>query len=82
MDRVWAGEGGANGESIAEVQMLPYVKWISGTCYVFRSSTQRSGQPRGWDGVGHGKEVQEGGDIYVYLWLIHVDVWQKTITIL
>ena len=22
------------------------------------------------------KEVQEGGDI-VYLWLIHIDVWQK-----
>ena len=65
MDRVWAGEGGANGESIAEVQMLPYVKWISGTCYVFRSSTKRSGQPRGWDGVGHGKEVQEGGDICI-----------------
>ena len=30
-----------------------------------------------WDGVGGGREVQEGGDIYVYLWLIHVDVWQK-----
>ena len=27
----------------------------------------------GWDGVGGGTEVQEGGDI----WLIHVDVWQK-----
>ena len=27
----------------------------------------------GWDGVGGGREVQEGGDI----WLIHVDVWQK-----
>ena len=30
----------------------------------------------GWDGVGGGKEAQEGGT-YVYLWLIHVDVWQK-----
>ena len=27
----------------------------------------------GWDGVGGGKEVQEEG-IYVYLWLLHVDV--------
>ena len=26
----------------------------------------------GWDGEGDGREVQEG--IYVYLWLIHVDV--------
>ena len=32
----------------------------------------------GWDGVGGGREVQEGGD-YVYLWLIHVDGWQKLI---
>ena len=31
----------------------------------------------GWDGLGDGKEIQEGGDINVYLWLIHVDVWQK-----
>ena len=30
----------------------------------------------GWDGVGHGREIQEGG-AYVYLWLIHVDIWQK-----
>ena len=31
-----------------------------------------------------GREVQEGGDIYIYmyLWSIHVDVWQKTNTIL
>ena len=20
----------------------------------------------------------EGGDIYIYLWLIHIDVWQKS----
>ena len=31
----------------------------------------------GWGGEGDGREVQEGGDIYIYLWLIHVDVWQK-----
>ena len=29
-----------------------------------------------WDGEGCGKVVQEGGT-YVYLWLIHVEVWQK-----
>ena len=28
----------------------------------------------GWDGDGDGRETQEEGDIYVYLWLIHVDV--------
>jgi len=30
----------------------------------------------GWDEVGSGREIQKGWD-YVYLWLIHVDVWQK-----
>ena len=29
-----------------------------------------------WDGVGGGREIQEGGDI-LYLWLIHVDVWRR-----
>ena len=28
----------------------------------------------GWDGEGGGREVQKGGRIYVYLWLIHVEV--------
>ena len=33
----------------------------------------------GWDGgEGGGREVQKGEDIYVYLWLIQVEVWQKT----
>ena len=29
----------------------------------------------GWDGEGGGRFKKEG--IYVYLWLIHVEVWQK-----
>ena len=32
----------------------------------------------GWDGAGDGKERFRREGIYVYLWLIHVDVWQKT----
>ena len=24
-----------------------------------------------------GREVLEGGGIYIYTWLIHVDIWQK-----
>ena len=32
----------------------------------------------GWDGEGDGREVQKGERIYVYLWLIHVEVWPKT----
>ena len=30
-------------------------------------------QSRGWDGERDWREAQEGG-IYVYLWLIHVEV--------
>ena len=26
--------------------------------------------------MGDGKEIQ-GGEIYVYLWLVHDDIWQK-----
>ena len=31
-----------------------------------------------WDEEGAGREVQKGGNIYVYLWLLLVEVWQKT----
>ena len=30
----------------------------------------------GWDGMGIGREAQEGGT-YMYLWLIHADLWWK-----
>ena len=33
--------------------------------------------PEGWSGEVGGREVQDGGT-HVHLWLIHVDVWQKT----
>ena len=41
--------------------------------------TQTGGlyQPRGVGWEGDGREVQKGGD-YVYLWLIHVEIEQKT----
>ena len=32
----------------------------------------------GWDGVGVGGSLKREG-IYVYLWLIHIVVWQKPI---
>ena len=28
----------------------------------------------GWNGDGDGWDVQKGGDICIYLWLIHVDI--------
>ena len=38
-------------------------------------TTQRGGM--GWDGVGGRREIQEGGDGCICIWLIPVDVWQK-----
>ena len=35
------------------------------------------GQPHGWSGEEGGRGVQDEGT-YVYLWPIHVDVWQKS----
>jgi len=32
----------------------------------------------GWDGVVGGREGRKEGT-YAYLWLIHVDIWQKPI---
>ena len=34
--------------------------------------------PVGWIGVGGGRGVQDGGYMYTQ-WLIHVNVWQKTL---
>ena len=31
---------------------------------------------QGWDGVGGGREAARE-QTYVYLWLIHIDVWQN-----
>ena len=61
MDTVQEEKGGANGESSMETYTLCI-------CSV---TTQRGGKGRQEAGRYH----REGK--YVYLWLIHVDVWQK-----
>ena len=40
------------------------------------SQVELSDNPEGYDGEGDGRGIQDGGT-HVYLWLIHVDVWQK-----
>ena len=36
--------------------------------------------PEGWYGEGGGSRVQDGGT-HVYLWRIHVDIWQNQCSI-
>ena len=40
------------------------------------SSTGALHNLEGWDGVGGGRRFKRKGT-HVYLWLIHVDVWQR-----
>ena len=67
-------EGGTNWESSLETYTLPSVKYIASGNWPLTPGAQTLclWQPRGveWDGRW------EGG-LRVYLWLIHVDVWQK-----
>ena len=66
-----------NGESSMETYTLLYVKWIVGICYVAQEALWvLCDNVEGWDAVGGGWEIQEEG-IYMHLWQIHVDVWQK-----
>ena len=59
-----------------ETYRLPYVKQpASGNllCDPGSSTLVLCDSLERWDGVGGGREVQKGGDI----WLTHADVWQK-----
>ena len=82
------GEGGTNWESSRETYMLPYVKLDSQWKFAVWCRELKSGalwQPRG---VGWGGRCESGsrgrGYIYIYiythtyLWLIYVDIWQKS----
>ena len=46
-------------------------------CLAQETQTPALCQPRGVGRAGDRREVHKGG-IYVYLWLIHVEVWQET----
>ena len=73
-------EGEINRESRMEAYTLPYVEQITSGNLLYDSgnsncgsvTTQRGG--KGWE-VG-GMFKMEG--LYVLLWLIHIDVWQKS----
>ena len=69
VDIVREGEGGTNWESSTETYTLPYVKHRSNLLY-------EKGAQRGetwWEMRGRFKREET----YIYLWLTHVDIWQK-----
>ena len=73
------GEGGMIWENSIETCIISYMKRITSP-----GSMQDIGclgsvhwdDPEGWYGEGEGRGVQDG-NTHVYLWQIHVDVWQN-----
>jgi len=76
---VGEGEGGMIWEKGIETCIISHMKRIASP-----GSMHDTGclglvhwdNPEGWDGEGVGGGVQDGGT-RVYLWQIHVDVWQN-----
>ena len=65
-------------ERITGKLTLPYVKQPVGIfCMAQETQTGAMYQPRGVGWGGSWEGVSKEG-IYVYLWLIHTEVWQKT----
>ena len=62
-----------NWESSTEVYILPQSQWEF-ALWCRQLNPVLSDNLEWWDGVGGGKEVQEGGNILIP---VHVDVWQK-----
>ena len=62
-----------------ETYTLPYIEYIASGNLLYNAGNSNPvlcGNREGWDGMGGGREVQEGG-AYAYLWLIHGDVRQR-----
>ena len=54
-------------ERVTWILTLPYVKYIANgvCCMAQETQTVTLYQPRGWDGMGDGREVLKGGDICI-----------------
>ena len=66
-------------ENSAETCILPYVKEMASASSMHEAGHSKpvlSDNPEGWGGEEGGREVQDRLTC-VYLWLIHVNVWQK-----
>ena len=69
--------GRGRGESSTETRTLPHIKDPAGTgCVTRGTQTGLSDNLEGGMGWEAGGSFKRQGT-YVYLWLIHVDAWQK-----
>ena len=76
---VGKGDGGIIWESSIEIYTLPYVKQRSSENLLYDTKNPKSvicDNLVEWMGREVGRRFKREGT-YVYLWLIHVDVWQK-----
>ena len=75
----WCGRGGDSGRSSLETHTtIPKTDtlWASAAC-LRELKAGLCNKLEGWDGVGDGREVQEGGDICIPMGDSCFDVWQK-----
>ena len=85
LDSVGEGEDGMIWENSTETHAVPYVQQITSAEFAVwsrapkASALWQSGEA-GWRGSWAGGFTMEA--THVYLWPIHIDVWQKTIMIL
>ena len=66
VDTAWVGEGGTHGETSMETYTLPYVKYIVSGNSLYdagRSNPMLCANLEGWEEVGGGRKLQEGGVI-------------------
>ena len=72
------GEGGMIWDNGIETCIISYIKRITSPGSMYDTGCLglvHWDDPEGWYGEGGGRRVQDGE--HVYLWWIHVDIWQN-----
>ena len=80
LDSVGEGEGGMIWENGIETCIISSMKRIASPGLMHDTGClglMHWDDPEGWYGEGGGRRVQDGELHSVYLWRIHVDVWQN-----
>ena len=79
LDSVGEGESGMIWENGIETCIISYMKRIASPGSMHDTGCLELvhwDDPEGWHGEGGGSGIQDGEHV-VYLWQIHVDVWQN-----